>query len=389
MAKDFRKKSFGKAIRGYSPEEVDEYIAHVNEEYAKVEHRAADFERKMILALKKLDELTMEKAAADAKKQEIIAAKEAAVREAESIIAEAQSEAEDIKLAAERAAEAKISEAKAEGKKIIDEARAEAAKSSEKASGMYAITTQMFDEVCSFRDQLFLQYNAHIEAIEGISSAAKEYMARVDSGYSDVTGEIFTHDESAVIEVDDRSAEENAHEVLEEILPPEIEPEAEDKIRDIYIDLEDEFDDEDFDEDEFEKDEFEEDEPFDDDEKDDGGAMSRVLRLSALSEAIVDEENNYGFGDDEYDEDYPDDEYADDGESFSDEEIPDDFDEISQSFREMDTLFNSGKKKDLSLTDEFDIVFSGADTGRNIEEIRRQPIVASDSNKNHKKHKNY
>ena len=45
MAKDFRKKVFGKSIRGYTPEEVDEYLGYVADEYRKLELRAAVSER--------------------------------------------------------------------------------------------------------------------------------------------------------------------------------------------------------------------------------------------------------------------------------------------------------------------------------------------------------
>ena len=57
MAHDFRNKSFQKVLRGYAPDEVDEYIAYLNEEYHKLERRTADSERKLALALKKLDEM--------------------------------------------------------------------------------------------------------------------------------------------------------------------------------------------------------------------------------------------------------------------------------------------------------------------------------------------
>ena len=57
MAKDFTKKTFSKNLRGYSPEEVDEYLAYVNDEYRKTESRAQDLERKLALALKKIDGL--------------------------------------------------------------------------------------------------------------------------------------------------------------------------------------------------------------------------------------------------------------------------------------------------------------------------------------------
>ena len=37
MAKDFRNKQFGRIIRGYNPDEVDEYIAYINDEYRNKE----------------------------------------------------------------------------------------------------------------------------------------------------------------------------------------------------------------------------------------------------------------------------------------------------------------------------------------------------------------
>ena len=65
MAHDFRNKTFQKVLRGYAPEEVDDYIAYLNEEYRKLERRTADSERKLALALKKLDE-SAKNGAADA-----------------------------------------------------------------------------------------------------------------------------------------------------------------------------------------------------------------------------------------------------------------------------------------------------------------------------------
>ena len=50
MAKDFRNKTFGRILRGYNPEEVDEYIAYISDEYRKLERRCADSERKLFLS---------------------------------------------------------------------------------------------------------------------------------------------------------------------------------------------------------------------------------------------------------------------------------------------------------------------------------------------------
>ncbi|MBR3998316.1 MAG: DivIVA domain-containing protein, partial [Clostridia bacterium] len=74
MAKDFRNKQFGRIIRGYNPEEVDEYIAYINDEYRKLERRCADSDRKLALALKKLDEMHQKFMGADNADNELAAA---------------------------------------------------------------------------------------------------------------------------------------------------------------------------------------------------------------------------------------------------------------------------------------------------------------------------
>ena len=47
MAKDFRKKTFQKILRGYSPDEVDAYLSYINDEFKKLERRNSENERKL------------------------------------------------------------------------------------------------------------------------------------------------------------------------------------------------------------------------------------------------------------------------------------------------------------------------------------------------------
>ena len=68
--------------------------------------------------------------------------------------------------------------------------------------------------------------------------------------------------------------------------------------------------------------------------------------------------------------------------------IPEDFEQLKSTIREIDSLFTKEGSRDLSLTDEFDIVFASSDSKKNVEEIRRQPMVAPEKPKN-KKHKKY
>ena len=117
MAKDFTKKTFGKSLRGYASEEVDEYLAYVNDEYKKIEHRAQDFERKLILALKKIDELMSadeaEKEAAAGKRAEADGIYKKAQAEARAVVAEAETAAVNIREAAAAEAETRLNEAEA------------------------------------------------------------------------------------------------------------------------------------------------------------------------------------------------------------------------------------------------------------------------------------
>ena len=110
MAKDFRNKTFQKVLRGYSPDEVDEYIARINEEYRKTERKMNDTERKLALALEKLDEVSGKYAAL---------AEDNAVYEdrARSVIAEANNKA--ARIVSEARESAKEIEKKAEKEKSV------------------------------------------------------------------------------------------------------------------------------------------------------------------------------------------------------------------------------------------------------------------------------
>lgn len=56
----------------------------------------------------------------------------------------------------------------------------------------------------------------------------------------------------------------------------------------------------------------------------------------------------------------------------------------------MDKIFNEDKsKRDMSLTDEFNIIFDDSKSSQNVKEISRQPIIAPEAPKNAKKHKKF
>ena len=181
MPKDFRNKNFQKILRGYAPEEVDDYIAYINEEYRKLERAKNDSDRKLALALTRLDALNSkldanhsdvtDEAMADA--GQIIADAE---KEAEKIIADAKLKAaEEVKLAAAESAE--------EAGRILAEAEEHSRRVNEDADRVTKAAVGMYDEVCAFRDSLFELYNTHIESIEEMTENAKKYIDRIDPEY--------------------------------------------------------------------------------------------------------------------------------------------------------------------------------------------------------------
>jgi flotillin len=113
MPHDIRNKSFQRVLRGYAPDEVDEYIAYLQDEYRKLERRTADSERKLALALKKLDE-SIRNGAVDTVGP---AAREAASK----LLKEAEAEAEKIRRRAKGEADAILlrMQAEADGMKEI------------------------------------------------------------------------------------------------------------------------------------------------------------------------------------------------------------------------------------------------------------------------------
>lgn len=382
MAKNFRNKTFTKVLRGYSSDEVDEYIAYINEEYQKLAQKNSDSERKLALALKKLDE-SQRNADNSAEKAELDSAVKNAneiLREAEErrteILNEAAAEAEKITQNAAEAAKKILESAEEESEKALSDAKTE-------ADGVYGAASDMYDEVCSFRDSLFSLYNTHIEAIESIAESAKSYIDKTDKTYSDATGEAVSHDNDDEEAEEDEEAdhvEENITDdiVEDNVVDTEDVEELPDSVRDVYIDLledeDEEFsyeDDDDADEEDLLQIDWKNHRAVGADEASDD--ETRVLDLRTMREAASDMQ------------------FADDYDDSGDFEAPQDFEEdVESQFRAMDSLFTEDKSgHKFSLTDEFDIVFANSDSRKNVEEIRRQPTVVPEEPKKSKKHRKF
>ena len=111
MPRDFRKKTFQKILRGYSPDEVDAYLSYVNDEYKKLEKKNSENERKLALAAQKIKayEFELNKNSNELKTEEELAAPiKEAEEKANAIIEKARGRGRDIvdgatKIAAEEA----------------------------------------------------------------------------------------------------------------------------------------------------------------------------------------------------------------------------------------------------------------------------------------------
>ena len=240
MAKDFRNKQFGRIIRGYNPEEVDEYIGYINDEYRKLERRCADSERKLALALKKLDEMHQKNASVgNGEPEPAAAAVKAAKAEAVHILEAANARAEEITAAAEQTAADKaqvvLEEAAKGAEEILTGAENDAAENKKTAQTLFAAAEKMYGEVCAFRDSLFDIYNSHIESIERMTQEADRARGVIEEEF-----------EAAVPETAEETEEESEIEVEIEVLEEEEADcdvtaavfEEEEPAADLYIDLE-------------------------------------------------------------------------------------------------------------------------------------------------------
>ena len=545
MPHDFRNKSFQKVLRGYAPDEVDDYIAYMNEEYRKLERRTADSERKLALALKKLDESAKtgsadsvgpaaREAAAkllretEAKRSEILAmteqqASESAeriVHEAETkaaaMAAEASQQAQAVIAEASQQAGAVVAEAVQQAEAILAEAKAEAEAHRDDVKKAQSTAQTIYDEIGAFREKLFALYNEHLDALDGVTEAAEEFIGGVDAQVpaelpetedvpeempaeelpeedTDVPDETeYIPDETEPEELPDVPAEDITEEEQPQNEPAEPEelpeesadipeepeetvedaPEEEpaehplgdevasnlafmDRLfavlqeetagEDLYIDIPGEEEESGYGEpaDAEASEDFEEDfedgyeDGYEEDYEEPAGAEDGedVILEEELPAITIDWKNRSAvsardaeeyaeeeipavsesddfrsadgfedFGDEygdfepeeesfeeNYDDYSPDETVTEENAPAEDDEEDEDAEEEEKDeYHDMDQIFNEDKsKREMSLTDEFNIIFADSKSNQNVKEISRQPIVAPENPKNAKKHKKF
>jgi len=399
MPRDFRKKTFQKILRGYSPDEVDAYLSYVNDEYKKLEKKNSENERKLALAAQKIKayEFELNKNSNELKTEEELAAPiKEAEEKANAIIEKARGRGRDIvdgatKIAAE------------EAEKIITEAEEYSAKVKGEVGELSKTANAMYNEILSFRDTMFELYNSHIEQIEEFVNSADSFSERMDELYPDEhkaqdTEDMTKADESEYSEKYEEEYDENAEEIAEEAQQGSV---TEEKAGgDIYIDLEDEIDEEESKQYAnealgLEDDEEETAEPaISDDDRERQRQLDRFFGILGDDELLSAEDET---GDTEESDFEPEEDDAPTrvlsiGEEIKKSRMAQDSDfnesgDNSEGYVDMDSIFSGKGKRDMSLTDEFDIVYSDSSAKKSVDEIRKQPtIAASEPPKKNGKH---
>ena len=399
MPRDFRKKTFQKILRGYSPDEVDAYLSYVNDEYKKLEKKNSENERKLALAAQKIKayEFELNKNSNELKTEEELAAPiKEAEEKANAIIEKARGRGRDIvdgatKIAAE------------EAEKIITEAEEYSAKVKGEVGELSKTANAMYNEILSFRDTMFELYNSHIEQIEEFVNSADSFSERMDELYPDEhkaqdTEDMTKADESEYSEKYEEEYDENAEEIAEEAQQGSV---TEEKAGgDIYIDREDEIDEEESKQYAnealgLEDDEEETAEPaISDDDRERQRQLDRFFGILGDDELLSAEDET---GDTEESDFEPEEDDAPTrvlsiGEELKKSRTAQDSDfnengDNSEGYVDMDSIFSGKGKRDMSLTDEFDIVYSDSSAKKSVDEIRKQPtIAASEPPKKNGKH---
>lgn len=373
MTKDFTNKTFQKTLRGYSPEEVNEYLEFINSEFRKLERKCADSERKLVIALRKLDETSnmLVDVQRKTKDEQVASAKKAEMLFSE-IISEAEKKANRIVTEAKKEAAKIISTATDTAEEIIDQTSADLNDAKLREKAMVASATEIYNEIESFRENLFALYNEHIESVESVFGKADRFMNKVEK-ISD-KAEIEDEDDTEEDVYPEEYLDENDEDDVMSSIPEE----------DLYCDEDTEpEDDQEFDSEEYEEDEL---------------PLMNYMTEDTLYED-EDEDNASDFDDDsQYSDDFEDDwdeetaeealtkgGFFDFSEGFEEVEEEseyidpnaDDFDTGSEDDPyELGDFFENGEGgRSMSLTDEFNLVFSNSNSRKNVDEIRKQTVV--------------
>lgn len=166
-----KKIAFSKAMRGYSCDEVDTYLAYVNDQYSALARECSELRRKMAAMAAGQNEYRedalreKEKIAAEAQ-----ALLDAGKAEADRLVDDARHKAARLLADAETAAASILKEAEdaAAGIPAMEETAAVIAEQSN-------VADRLVEEIDSFRGEVFAMYAKHIEELERLSRLTDKF----------------------------------------------------------------------------------------------------------------------------------------------------------------------------------------------------------------------
>lgn len=183
MAKEtesgLRKMQFTKALRGYTCEEVDTYLAHVNDRYVAVVRECSELKKKMAVLAAGQNEFRedalREKAKIAAEADAMLTEKKAA---ANALVREAEQKAAQILSKAEAAAAGILKQAETEAAEIHtrQQEQLDACQEAERQLHRHNNTAdRLVAEIDAFREKVFAMYASHIEALDQLSQLTDDF----------------------------------------------------------------------------------------------------------------------------------------------------------------------------------------------------------------------
>lgn len=196
-----KKIAFSKVMRGYSCDEVDTYLAYVNDQYSALTRECGELRRKMAAMAAGQNEY----------REDALREKEKMAAEAQSLLEAGRAEADRLVEEARHKAARLLSEAETAAAGILKEAEEAAAAipAAEDTAAAVLEQSNMADrlvaEIDTFREEIFAMYAKHIEELERISrrtDAFYETKEALTAGYPT---------EAALPEEEEASAESPAY----------------------------------------------------------------------------------------------------------------------------------------------------------------------------------
>ena len=173
-----RKVEFSKAVRGYSCEEVDTYLAYVNDRYNALAHECVELRRKM----------TVQAAGQNEYREEALKEKEKIAAETDALVEAAKKEAAKVLETAKQKAAKLLADAEAAAAGILKQAEEKAAqipaaeplweplqKDTDNLAAQNNLADRMVAEIESFRQTVFNMYAKHIEELEELARLTDQF----------------------------------------------------------------------------------------------------------------------------------------------------------------------------------------------------------------------